>query len=83
MKWVSSSIAKTFELGEIDLKTVEHLISEVCTHLMAAGVMKQIIDGDETTKDVFCVSKWFFVLVSLFQWQSMYLKHLKTHPGDN
>lgn len=61
VKWVSSSIAKSFELGEIDLKTVEQLIAEVCTHLIAAGVMKQIIDGDEMSKDVFCVSEPFVI----------------------
>lgn len=60
VKWVCSSIAKSFELGELDLKTVEQLIAEVCTHLMAAGVMKQIIDGDETSKEVFCVSEPVF-----------------------
>lgn len=57
VKWVCSSIAKSFEMGELDLKTVEQLIAEVCTHLIAAGVMKQIIDGDETSKDIFCVSE--------------------------
>lgn len=62
VKWVSSSIAKSFELGEIDLKTVEQLITEICTHLIAAGVMKQIIDGDEASKEAFCVSELPFFL---------------------
>lgn len=56
VKWVSSTIAsKSLELGEIDMSTVETLISEVCTHLIAAGVLKQIVDCGETTKEVFCV----------------------------
>lgn len=65
MKWVSSSITKSLELSEIDLNTVEMLISEVCTHLIAAGVMKQIVDFGEKNKDVFCVSVSFtaFVLI--------------------
>lgn len=63
VKWVSTTIAKSYELGEIDLKTVEQLVSVLCTHLIAAGVMKQIIDGDEMTKDVFCVSELFSVLI--------------------
>lgn len=56
MKWVGASIEKSLQLNDIDLNVVEKLISEVCTHLIAAGVMKQIVDCDEKTKDVFCVS---------------------------
>lgn len=56
VKWVCTSIGKSLELYDLDLNMLERLISEVCTHLIAAGVMKQITDCDEKTKDVFCVS---------------------------
>lgn len=44
------------EITEIDTNTIEMLISTVCTHLIAAGVMKQIVDNGDKIKDVFCVS---------------------------
>lgn len=65
VKWVSSSIAKSFGLGEIELKTVEQVISEVCTHLIAAGVLKEIVDGDDATKDAFCVSQLLLLVLFL------------------
>lgn len=61
MKWVGTSIAKSYEFGENDMNTIEMVISEVCTHLIAAGVLKEIVDCDERTKDVFCVSVCVFI----------------------
>lgn len=40
------------------MNTIETLISEVCTHLILAGVLRQIVDNDEPTEDVFCVSSF-------------------------
>lgn len=67
VKWVSSTIAsKSLESGEIDMSTIETLISEVCTHLIAAGVLKQIVDCGEATKDVFCV-RFLFIWKVIIQ----------------
>lgn len=53
---MTASIATTAELSNVDLSTIEKLIFEVCTHLIAAGVMKQIVDYENETKNEFSVS---------------------------
>lgn len=49
-------MSKSFGLGEVDMNTIEQLISEICTHLIAAGVLKQIAECGVQTKDIFNVS---------------------------
>lgn len=56
VKWISSSIVKSRNLNENDLGTIETIVSVICTHLIEAGVMKQIVDSNEEILDVFCVS---------------------------
>lgn len=55
VKWILSDIAHS---NDIDIDKAEKIITEVCTHLIAAGVMKQIVDGEEKTNDEFCVSDY-------------------------
>lgn len=56
VKWISSSIAKIRNLNENDLDSIETLISVICTHLIEAGVMKQITDQNEEAQEIFSVS---------------------------
>lgn len=56
VKWISSSITKTHNLNENDLLAIERLVAVICTHLIEAGVMKQIVDNNENVQCAFCVS---------------------------
>lgn len=56
IKWISSSITKTRNLNENDVSAIEALVAVICTHLIEAGVMRQIVDNNENVQCEFSVS---------------------------
>lgn len=56
VNWLCGSLTESAHFNETDLAGVERLIALVSTHLIAAGVLKQIVDNVEKVDDVFCVS---------------------------
>lgn len=56
MKWLCGSLVESPHVNETDLADIERLIALFSTHLIAAGVLRQIVDNDEKADDVFSVS---------------------------
>lgn len=63
MKWLCASLVESPHVNETDLADIERLIALFSTHLIAAGVLGQIVDNDEKADDVFSVS---FICIGLY-----------------
>lgn len=57
VNWIVSTIPKHDSYKQRDVAEIQSLIWHICSNLLAAGVMKQIIDKDATLQDSFCVSE--------------------------
>lgn len=55
VNWIVSTIPKHQTYNQREIAEIHYLIRHVCTNLLAAGVMKQIIDKDAALLDTFCV----------------------------
>lgn len=56
MNWLSTSMTQSNQMSEIDLDLFEKMVTGFCSHLIAAGVMRQILDQNEIPLQQFSVS---------------------------
>lgn len=64
VNWIVSTIPKHHSYNQRDVAEIQSLIWHICSNLLAAGVMKQIIDKDAPLQDSFCVCEYFNPLTS-------------------
>lgn len=66
LNWFVSSVADNSNLKNlVNLQDLKNLGIQYCTHLLAAGVLRQISDKDAPTENIFKVNYVLYLFINV------------------